>query len=219
MKQIISGISVLSLVFFLASCGSGVKGDKVETGNAQVEQLVVGEKSLKADLAASNVEWVGSKPGGQHNGTVSLKEGSVELSEGKLVGGSFVLDMSSIKVLDISDAKMNGDLRGHLLSNDFFAVDSFPTASFVITGVEPKQAEGVNHRITGNLAVKGVIRSISFDANIVIDDAKFVATTPQFVVNRTEWNIKFMSKSAFKNLKDKFIDDEMGLKINLTASI
>lgn len=219
MKRIISGLSMVALAVAVASCSGGVKGDKAETGDAQQEQLIVGEKTLAVDVASSNIEWVGSKPGGQHNGTLAVKEGSLELNEGNLVAGSFIMDMSGITVLDIDDAEMNGKLLGHLLSPDFFSVDSFPTASFVITGVEAKQAEGITHRITGNLTMKGVVRSVSFDAHVKIEGNKLVANTPQFIINRAEWNIRYGSRSFFNNLKDKFINDEMGIKINLTAGL
>ncbi|MFO7722014.1 MAG: YceI family protein [Bacteroidales bacterium] len=219
MKKIVSGIGIFAMLFILASCGGGIKGDKVESGEAMEEQIVVGDKLLEADLAESNVEWVGKKPTGQHNGTVELKEGRLELSEGKLIGGSFTMDMKSIKVLDLTDPKMNGDLRGHLSSPDFFSVDSFPTATFVITGAEEIANPGLTHKITGNLTIKGITRSISFDANVRAEENKLIATTPQFIINRAEWNVRYGSKSFFNNLKDNFINDDIGLKINLTATL
>ncbi|HRZ43181.1 MAG TPA: YceI family protein [Bacteroidales bacterium] len=219
MKQVTSGIVLLAMAFVMASCGNGIKGDKVESGEAQAEQIIKGEKTLKADLTASNIAWTGSKPTGKHNGTIMLKEGNLELSEGNLVGGSFTIDISSIKVLDLTDAKMNGDLRGHLLSADFFHVDSFPTSTFVITGVEALNEAGATHRITGNLTMKGISRSISFPASVKIEEQKLTATSSAFVINRAEWNIRYGSRSFFKNLKDNFINDEIGLKINLTATL
>jgi polyisoprenoid-binding protein YceI len=219
MKKIISGIGILAVLFLLTSCGGRIKGDKVESGDAMEEQLIVGEKSLVADLTASNVEWVGKKPTGQHNGTVMLQDGRIELSDGKLIGGAFTMDMKSIEVLDLTDPKMNGDLRGHLSSPDFFSVDSFPVATFVITGVEEISSPGVTHKLTGNLTIKGISRSISFDANVRIEENKMIATTPQFIINRADWQVRYGSKSFFNNLKDNFINDDIGLKINLTATL
>lgn len=219
MKQVTSGIVLLAMALVMASCGSGIKGDKVESGEAQEEQIITGEKSLKADVTTSNVEWTGSKPTGKHNGTILLKEGNLELQEGKLIGGSFTIDMKSIKVLDLTDAKMNGDLTGHLLSADFFHADSFPTSTFVITGVQEMNEAGATHRITGNLTMKGISRSISFPASVKIEEQKLTATSSAFVINRAEWNVRYGSKSFFKNLKDNFINDEIGLKINLTATL
>lgn len=219
MKQIMTGISIVALAFMLSACGGGIKGDKVESAEALAEQMVVGDKTLSADMLLSKVEWTGSKPTGQHNGTVTLKDGKVELKDGKLIGGSFTMDMSTIKVLDLTDAKMNGDLTKHLMSNDFFAVDSFPVSTFVITGVEEKTGGDATHRITGNLTMKGIARSISFDAMVVMDSNKLSAVSSPFVINRAQWNVQYGSKSFFKNLKDNFINDEIGLKINLTAAL
>ncbi len=214
-------MAVMAIAIFavIAGCGSGIKGDRIESGDAQEEQMVVGDKRLSADLESSNIEWVGSKPGGQHNGIVMLKGGSLELSDGNIVGGSFTMDMSSIKVLDITDPGVNERLRVHLVSDDFFSVDSFPTAMFVITGAEPKQGDGVTHRLTGNLTIRGITRSISFDAGIDMGEGVLTATTPQFVINRAEWNVRYGSKSFFKNLKDNFINDDIGFKINLKATL
>jgi len=219
MKQMKLMIGMIAIGLVIASCGGGVQGDKAESGEALAEQLVTGDKRLTADLDKSLVEWIGSKPTGTHNGELRLTEGSVELTEGKLVGGSFVMDMGSIKVLDITDPDMNEQLRGHLASGDFFHIDSFPTATFVITGIEEKVAEGVTHRLTGNLTMKGITRSIAFDAHVKLEDGMFVASTPQFIINRAEWNVQYGSKSFFKNLKDNFINDDIGLKINLTATL
>lgn len=219
MKQTKLMIGLIAISVALAACGGGIKGDKTEAGDAAEEQLVIGEKRLTADPKASVIEWVGKKPTGTHNGEIFLSDGSIELTDGKVVGGSFTMDMNSIKVLDITDADMNAQLRGHLVSGDFFHADSFPTATFVITGVEENSAEGATHRITGNLTMKGITRSISFDAHVKIEDQKFVATTPQFIINRADWNVQYGSRSFFKNLKDNFIHDDIGLKINLTATL
>jgi polyisoprenoid-binding protein YceI len=219
MKQVTSGMAVLALAAIMVSCSSGIKGDNVESGEAQAEQIIKGEKSLKADILASNIEWTGSKPTGTHHGTIMLKEGKLEMNEGKLIGGSFTIDMSSIKNLDLNDAKMNSDLRNHLLSADFFSADSFPTSTFVITGVETFNTTEANYRITGNLTMKGISRSISFPATVKVEENRLTATSSSFVINRAQWNVRYGSKSFFNNLKDKFIDDEIGLKINLTAAL
>ena len=58
---------------------------------------------------------------------------------------------------------------------------------------------------------------ISFPAYVEINDDGVKAETPQFLLNRTNWNINYGSKSIFDNLKDNFIHDEMGITIKLST--
>jgi hypothetical protein len=44
------------------------------------------------------------------------------------------------------------------------------------------------------------------------------AVTPQFVIDRSEWNVRFGSPSFFNDLKDDMIKDEIGLVVKLNAS-
>jgi len=53
--------------------------------------------------AQSNIDWVGKKVTGAHNGTIAVKEGEIVLNDGKLTGGKFVIDTTSIKILDVTD--------------------------------------------------------------------------------------------------------------------
>jgi len=182
-------------------------------------------EAYNADLTSSVVSWEGTKPDGSHNGTIRLQSGSLMVDGDVVTGGEFVIDMKSIVCLDLTDAEYNAKLVGHLMSPDFFAVDSFPTARFKTTLIEKlaNQVQGADgivhtHSITGNLTMKDVTKSITFKAAISVADGKVTAVTGPFVIDRSSWNIKYGSRKFFDNLKDKFIYDEIGLKINLTAT-
>jgi len=59
------------------------------------------------------------------------------MEDGKLIGGEFTADMTSINVTDLEgDSKEK--LTGHLRSDDFFGVETHKTAKFVITTVAKK---------------------------------------------------------------------------------
>lgn len=204
------------------SCMQSPEGEKVKSDDATEIHFAELANTVTPNLALSKVEWLGTKPTGTHYGTLSIKEGSLFVKDGELTGGVFVLDMNSIVVLDIDDPKMNENLVGHLKSADFFLVDSFPTATFKFSTVTPlelsTEVEGkVNptHRIEGNLTMRGITRRVNFPAKIKIDEQGISAKTPQFVINRTEWNVNYGSKSVFANLKDNFIHDEMGITITI----
>jgi len=204
------------------SCMQSPEGEKVKSDDATEIHFAELANTVTPNLALSKVEWLGTKPTGTHYGTLSIKEGSLFVKDGELTGGVFVLDMTSIVVLDIDDPKMNENLVGHLKSADFFLVDSFPTATFKFSTVTPLESstevEGkVNptHRIEGNLTMRGITRRVNFPAKIKIDEQGISAKTPQFVINRTEWNVNYGSKSVFANLKDNFIHDEIGITITI----
>src|SRR4051794_31352703 len=55
----------------------------------------------------------------------------------------------------------NADRDGHLRGNDFFAMDEYPEITFVSTAVE--QSGDDRYRVTGDLTIKGVTKSVSVD--------------------------------------------------------
>jgi hypothetical protein len=214
----------LSFAIAMASCMQSPQGEKAKTGDAISIEFPKDAIELKANLELSKIEWLGTKPSGTHFGTLGIQEGSLFVKNGELLGGKFTLDMNAIEVLDIQSGEMNQKLVGHLKSSDFFSVDSFPTAKFkfsTIIPIEKSEAltQGVNptHLIEGNLTLRGVTRKVSFPAYINVANGMVEAKTPQFILNRTEWNVNYGSKSIFANLLDNFIHDEMGVTISLTA--
>jgi len=70
--------------------------------------------SQKVDNSKSSVKWLGKKVTGEHFGSIAIKEGNLEVANGKVSGGKVVIDMQSLVVEDIKDAGMNGKLTGHL---------------------------------------------------------------------------------------------------------
>ncbi|GAB7257975.1 YceI family protein [Polaribacter sp. OB-PA-B3] len=194
---------ILSLVM-VASVLTACKSEKKEKVEAKEEVKVEATQDLNnVDVANSVITWKGTKPTGAHNGTIMLKEGSLNVEEGKLVGGTFVVDMSSMKNEDL-DAESGAKLVGHLSAPDFFDVATYPMSKFVITNVE--EAEG-KLAVTGNLTVKDVTKSITIPAMLTTEGDVTTFTSEKFNVDRADFNVKYGSKKFFDNLKDKFIDD------------
>jgi polyisoprenoid-binding protein YceI len=77
------------------------------------------------------------KQASSHDGTVNVKSGNLVLKNGAVVGGEFVLDMTTINSTDLS-GEYQGKLNGHLKNGDFFEVEKFPTATYKITSVKEK---------------------------------------------------------------------------------
>lgn len=219
MKNFSKILSLIVVTGLFAACG-GPQGEKALTGDAQAVSVMSGDVTLNADLETSIIEWEGAKPTGTHNGTIELTEGQLYLDEGNVVGGKFVIDMNSIVVLDLTDPDMNGKLLGHLKSADFFETETYPTATFEITSVEAVQGNpAATHNITGNLSMKDVTRSVTFPATVNVSDNGVTATSATFLIDRTQWNVQYGSKTLFANLKDDFINDQMALTITLNAKL
>ncbi|MBT8320298.1 MAG: YceI family protein, partial [Eudoraea sp.] len=78
----------------------------------------------------STVTWKGYKVTGSHYGNINLNSGSLSFDGDKLVGGEFVVDMSSLISTDL-EGEYKGKLEGHLKSDDFFGVEKHPTSTLV----------------------------------------------------------------------------------------
>ncbi len=172
-------------------------------------------ETYKLDVASSTAEWKAYKVTGQHNGTVTLKSGSLTVNDGNLTGGSFEMDMTTIKVLD-TQGEWGTKLEGHLKSDDFFSSEKFPTATFAITKVASRGTAG-SYRVTGNLTIKGITKEIKFDATLKTEGGKATGEAT-LKIDRTDFDIRFRSGNFFENLGDKTIYDEFDLVVKLVAN-
>lgn len=164
----------------------------------------------KVDVAKSSVKWLGKKVGGEHSGTISVKEGSLEVTGGKVTGGKVVIDMNSIVDTDIADAGMRDRLVGHLKGDDFFSVATYPTAELVITKVE-------GNNFSGNLTIKGITNPTSFTATATKEGSSTVYKGT-ITIDRSKYNVRYGSKSFFENLGDRMIYDDFTLDFNLVVN-
>ena len=162
----------------------------------------------------STITWTGSKPGEDHSGTINIKSGKLILDHGKLVGGEFVIDMTSIKNTDIESEKKRGWIEEHLKNEDFFDVENFPTSKLVITSAE--QRPDNIYKITADLTIKGITNKIVFAANVTVKRNNFLATA-NIIIDRTKWDVVYNSGNIFKDLGDKIIHDEINFDIFLLS--
>ncbi len=168
------------------------------------------------NVQASTLKWEGGNVVGKmHHGTIALQEGELQLEKNVPVNGIFVVDMSSINNEDQS-GDMKAMLEKHLKSPDFFNVDTFPTAKFIITKVMPKG--GKNYAVTGNLTIKDKTNPVTFDATLDVN-GKVLKASAKFTINRALWEVKYGSTSFFKGLADKAIKDEITFDVNIEAAI
>jgi len=203
-KQIFNLFTIVTLGIAVVSCN---KTKEAQTTNSETA-LVSEESSQKyrVNSAESVIEWKGFKPTGSHNGTINLENGTLTTNNGKINSGTFLINMSSIK-----ESENNARLEGHLKSPDFFDVEKFPTGAFEITGIKESM-------LSGNLTIKGITNNVSFSVSISDEGGDLLLTSDAFTINRSKWDIRYKSKSFFNDLGDKFIDDDIEIKITIKAN-
>ena len=174
-----------------------------------------GEKtSFEIKPNVSSIQWTGKKVTGEHTGTVLLKNGKVDVANGKLTGGVFEIDMTSITDTDM-EGEWKGKLEGHLKSEDFFSTEKFPVSTLQITKAEPVKDK--TYDITGKLTIKGITNEITFPATVEMELNKFAAYA-DFNIDRTLWDIRYGSKKFFEDIGDKMIYDDFNLKLKIGAT-
>jgi len=140
------------------------------------------------------------------------------MDKGVITGGEFVIDMNSIENTD-QEGQDKQDLQNHLRSSDFFDAEKFPTATFTITEVKSLEGrEDANYLVTGNLSMKGITKSISIPAKVMVSENAVEVETPKFTIDRTQWDITYKS-GIIGTAKDRLINDQIGLQIKLQADL
>ena len=168
----------------------------------------INAQSKKVNVSKSNINWVGKKVTGQHEGTVNLKDGTLIFNGKKLTGGSFDVDMTTINVTDLKAGQGKEKLEGHLTSEDFFGTEKFKSATLVFKTIVDK---GNNlYAVTADLTIKGKTNPVTFNLSVNGNKA-----TTNFKVDRTKYDIKYGSGSFFDNLGDKAISDNFDLMVEL----
>ena len=158
------------------------------------------------NLQQSLVEWLGEKiVGASHPGSFNLQSGSLSLTDNKITGGSFVIDINSLKSYEGI-----GSLEKHLLSDDFFDAGQFPTANFQVTNVT--YSDDSNFSLTGLLTMKGKTHAETFQAT---QDKANSTVTASLNLDRTKYDIIFGSGKFFKELADAAIKDIIPLDITI----
>lgn len=224
MKNRIASLLILSALTLTVSCKND-KANEAETTEAGEVKEISGEAvQYTVDAKASKIEWTGTKPTGKHTGTIALADGAVFVKDSVLDSGKFNIDMNTITVTDLKAGDGKEDLEAHLKGtaadakeadmDHFFNVKKFPTGSFEITSAK---TENGKTSVEGNLTLKGITKNVKFPAKVTVNGDTVLLESDVFSINRTLWNVNYASKSVFDDLGDKFVNDEIELKVSVTA--
>jgi polyisoprenoid-binding protein YceI len=137
-------------------------------------------------------------------GTVHIDEANPEKSTAKIV----------VKATSINTGNEMRD--GHLRSNDFFDMDTYPEITFVSTGVE--KLSDTDFKFHGDLTVKGVTKPLSIDLEF-----QGTAKDPfgnlragfegKGQVNRKDWNVTY---NAALETGGVLVGDKVGLEFDVS---
>lgn len=216
-KTTLSLLVAAALSWAIMGCsGSNQSGNNVVAGDSVSASALLEGSKQEVDSTASFLSWKGFKPAGEHFGKLPVSKGEVSLRDGKLFGGYVSIAMNNIIVEDL-EGEIAAQLKGHLESDDFFAVQTYPTARFELTNIPNEGIDVLKlTELQGNLTLKDVTKNITIPINKVDNlDGATKITSAIFTINRADWNVKYGSRSFFSNLGDKFINDDIELSFVL----
>ena len=168
-------------------------------------------QKVEIDVNKSELTWLGKKVTGEHDGTIKLKDGYVTMKDGNITGGKFHIDMTTIVNTDIEDAEYKAKLEGHLKSDDFFGVATYPLST-----LEIKKASAFKNgtaKVKAHLTIKETTLPIEFDVT-----KKGDMMMAEIVVDRAKFDVRYGSGSFFDDLGDKMIYDDFTLNVSLATT-
>ena len=194
------------MLFILASCNTNPN----QASTQQLQGVATADNIYNIETTQSQITWTGREVStSYHYGTLDFVSGNFEISNGAIVNGEFIVDMTSINNQDMEgDSKAR--LEGHLKSDDFFSVESYTTAAISINSSELISDGKWN--VSADLSIKGFTHPVNFEM-ISSEDG----WSANLVFDRSKYDVRFRSGSFFENLGDKLIYDDIELSINLTT--
>ncbi len=196
-------IWILPTVLLLTACGNVGDAPEAQTGEAVTVAESEGE-ALPIDTTQSAINWRAAKVTRAHDGGFNMFTGTVSVADNNVTGIDVAIDTRSIW----SDTER---LTGHLMSADFFDVETYPEAQFQADQITPVDSAGATHLVTGNLTMHGQTHAVTFPASITVAD-NTVQATADFIINRTNWGINYTGAA------DDLIENDVRLILNVSAA-
>jgi polyisoprenoid-binding protein YceI len=155
------------------------------------------------DTTQSVISFIGKSSVVNHEGKFNRYSATVTLDP------AIPADLEkAIIAAEIDPASVQTDsegLNGHLQKDDFFAVATYPKATFLSTGIVKK--EGNQYGITGDLTVKGVTKTVTFDAEITDSylSAQYDFPRAEFGIGNDTYGQKLLEPMVPVNVKLVFL--------------
>jgi len=199
-----------------AARGGPLEGENPE-GLAAHPDLSLPEGRYRVDAEKSLVGWTGRNANGRHVGTLAIEHGEL-LAGASDIQGRFVIDLHSLRNLDLEGNPLKEVLIKHLLSDDFFWAERFPKITFILISAHPIPGSGETHpniHLRGELEMRGVTAPFDFAATLSRSDAGAWQAEAHFDLDRTRWEILYGSSRFFAHLGKHKVFDHVSLEIAL----
>lgn len=201
-----------------AWCAAGLPVET--TAEADPREATPADGSYRIDTDNSRLEWIGRSLTSRHYGRIDIGSGELLFSAGRLVEGNIVLAMTTISDFDLQDSFWRELLLRHLKSEEFFAVERFPTASFRLSGWQAAagaSSEAPNGILSGELTIRDVTRPVSFPAIVAPQPDGSIKAHAAFDIDRTLWNVTYGSSRLFERLGMHLVHDLISLELFIVA--
>jgi polyisoprenoid-binding protein YceI len=220
MTKIISIVVVLVLIVVLVSSFNKSEPVKdVSKHTASTTPIKIeGDAKYTLNQTNSVVNWTGRKAvlkSWIDKGVISVKEGTMEFKDGKLVSNSFVFDMTSIKASSTGSGGGQDKLTTHLKSADFFDVEKYATSSFVAKDFTDSISASSTVDIKGDLTIKGITKEVVIPTVFHQNADGSIHAAGSVDIDRTLWDIRYGSGKFFKGLGDNVIDDMFNISFDI----
>ncbi|MHC1741935.1 MAG: YceI family protein [Syntrophobacteraceae bacterium] len=188
-------------------------------GGDETPKILLRDGDYTVDTVGSLVEWAGRNPNSRHHGTVDLSDGFLRVKDA-MVTGVFTLDMRRIKNINLEGDPLQPVLLAHLESDDFFFVESFPTAVFTIESarlVDGALLSGQNFSVVGSLTLRGITLPLGFMATLSTPEAGGLSAEAHFDIDRTQWDIIYGSSRFYEHLGMHLVFDLISVQVRIVA--
>lgn len=158
----------------------------------------INAEEKKVTLSGDNtkITWVGTKPGGKHEGGFKTLTGTATVDGGKLTAVEVTIETASLYADDTK-------LTAHLKSPDFFGVKDNPKATFKSTKVDNRDGT----KITGDLTINGKTKSVTIPVNATVSGGT-VKITGDVSIDKRDFGMTYGGGK---------IDDQVAIKVSVEA--
>lgn len=172
------------------------------------QEEVVLNDSLTIDITRSKVIWKGKALGiFNHSGTVDFSLAALQISNGNVLGGDFIVDLTTMTATDKNLKPKAGPkyekLKEHLSSPEVFDVAAFPTALFNLDTI-------IGNEGFGELTVRMYSHKEHIENISITKDGEKIAIWGDLTISRKSYDISLDSP-----FKDGILADDIKLKIML----
>jgi rhodanese-related sulfurtransferase/polyisoprenoid-binding protein YceI len=199
--------------------GYPLEGEQIRILEAPEMELRIDDGIYTLNTDESVIEWTGRNPNTKHYGTIQLSGGEIIVNGGD-ISGSFEIDMTSIKNINLEGNDLQPILISHLTSDDFFFVKMFPRALFSLKTarlIEKPDLSSPNFKVKGTLELRGIKKEITFPATVNPLPEGGAVVEAHFDIDRTRWGIIYGSSRFFEHLGMHLVFDLISFELRLVV--